>query len=128
MITKFIGPNHWLSDYYPCSVYVDGTEFKSVRHALEASKFPVVNRHGFTYGSATRARRLSQHLTGVHQVPILSGWDERKVLKNLLEQKFSTKTLQDALILTTGQHLHDANCHLNGVLLMEIRQERHWVL
>jgi len=137
MINSFTGPYHWLSNFYPCSVYLDGLEYLSVEHAYQAAKFHPDFRSVFWGGSAGRAKRNGKLTLGK-----LPDWRENKVrtMKHLLEQKFSTKELQQKLIDTGDQELVEGNhwgdtfwgvC--NGVgennlgkLLMGVRQERPW--
>jgi len=134
-IRGFNGPNRFLSNFSLCLVELDGVNYRTVEHAYQAAKtttaeFREAIRLCETPG---QAKRLGRKTT------IRPNWDEIKldVMRDLLQQKFSTGYLRTALLATQDRELIEENtwydtfwgvCHGEGLnwlgkLLMEIREE-----
>lgn len=133
-IDKFSGDHHFLSNFYPCLVKLDGVRYASVEHAYQAAKtMDKKERKKFHGIKANAAKKLGR------QVKIRSDWESVKisVMKELLVQKFSDGHLRQLLLDTGDSQLVEGNdwsdtfwgkCgnkghnHL-GRLLMEVRTE-----
>lgn len=136
-ITSFSGDYRFLSNFYPCTVVLDGMTYPSVEHAYQAAKTLWHHKRlPFTSGgllTAGEAKRRGQDLT------IRKDWEQVKidVMRGLLEQKFcSDQSLFAQLLNTENFYLVEGNTwgdtfwgvcngkgknHL-GLLLMDIRQ------
>lgn len=128
-IDKFVGENHWLSNFSE-----EGLK-PSVEHYYQATKAFKVDDAMFvmlakTPGNAKRRGR---------RIPIREGWDEMKldVMLKLLRVKFKIEPLRTKLLDTQGKMLVEGNTwgdtywgvcngigknHL-GNLLMQVREE-----
>ncbi len=134
-IDSFQGEFRWLSNFWPCSVMLDGMTFPSTEHAYQAAKtLTLGERKKFQVGTAGQAKRLGR------KVKIRSDWESVKldVMLNLLRQKFSSGELRSKLIATGNTELIEGNTwgdrfwgvcdgrgenHL-GKLLMKVRAEQ----
>lgn len=135
-ITRFREEYFFLSNFYHVFISLGGRIYPSVEHAYQASKtFHPLERIAILEAkTAPQAKRLGKHLAHMR-----SDWDnvKLKVMRELLEQKFSTehKTLREKLIATGDAEIVEGNnwgdtfwgvCggegenHL-GRMLMEIR-------
>lgn len=134
-ITKFSGEYRWLSNFYPCNIYVDTVLYPSVEHAYQAAKTIHAEEKEVIRSSPTAgiAKKLGKHVT------IRDDWEEIKIptMANLLWQKFMSSTeLANKLKETSGRQLVEGNTwgdtfwgvcrgtgsnHL-GELLMSIRK------
>ena len=135
-ITSFSGDYRFLSNFYPCTVVLDGIEFPSVEHAYQAAKtldYCARLRLTYTWVSPGEAKRMGQTFT------LRPDWEQVKidVMRGLLEQKFcSDQSLFAQLLNTENFYLVEGNTwgdtfwgvcngkgknHL-GLLLMDIRQ------
>lgn len=133
MITSFSGQYRFLSNFWPCKVFLEGEEYPSVEHAYVASK---VTDHELRKLVASKltpgdAKRLGRKL------PLRPDWDAIKldVMKELLVQKFIDPELAEKLVATGDQELIEGNTWGDtfwgvcdgvgennlGKLLMEIR-------
>lgn len=134
MIDSFYGKNRFLSNFYTCSVRLDGQTYATLEHAYQAVKTLDLNerqriRDVRTPGQAKRQGRF---------VTLREDWEETKVnfMRQLLEQKFKQGTsLRKKLDATAPHELIERNgwgdtfwgvCdgvgqNWLGVLLMEIR-------
>lgn len=104
-ITEFQGDEHWLSNFWPCAVMLDGTAYPSVEHAYQAAKFD--QNHGLrarigelpaNHSGAAIAKRL-----GAGQHPL--DWSLRKldIMEQLVRDKFSSLNPElRAKLLATG--------------------------
>lgn len=134
-IDQFTGRHRFLSNFWPCFVYLDGLRYVCVESAYQAAKTNCeLTRGKFQCMSPSEAKRRGAKL------PLPTDWDERKteVMRNLLRQKFAPGSLlAQRLHLTGNAELIEGNTwgdtfwgRYNGVgenhlgrLLMEIRQE-----
>lgn len=133
-ITQFQGEYHWLSNFAPSAVTLDGVYYPTVENAYQAAKtedpdLRLVFRHG-TPGMAKTAGK-SLHLR--------DDWNKvkLKVMKGLVTQKFQLPYYREKLLATGTAHLEEGNnwkdpywgvCngvgtnHL-GKILMKVRAE-----
>ncbi len=132
MITSFTGEYRWLSNFYPCSVWLEGVEYPSVEHAYQAAKFPASERRPFLTCTAAKAKALGKSR------PAITAAEKRKVMKNLLAQKFSGQPLRGLLEATGSQLIVEGNTwgdtfwgvcegrgkNVLGELIMQVRRER----
>lgn len=107
MISEFIGPNRFLSNFWPSKVEMGGLDFPTVEHAYQAMKtVDQQARYAIklqkTPGEAKRMGRV---------VKIRRDWDAVKdrVMMELLQQKFSTKDLRQQLLATGEEELAEGN-------------------
>lgn len=140
-INEFRGAYRFLSNFWPggIPVFLDGDEYTTVEHAFQASKtlhmrerraFQKVLRPGEAkkMGRALKDRGLQR-----------PDWEnvKRRIMKDLLGQKFSEPELRDKLLDTGDQEIIEGNtwgdtywgvCNGQGQnwlgkLLMEVRSE-----
>ncbi len=137
-ITSFTGSYRFLSNFYPCSVTLDGVEYKSVEHAYQAAKSldPEVRKKFLNpgrRGGAGAAKHMGRH------VVLRPDWEEVKlsVMFDLLRKKFASGDLRRALLSTDDAELVEGNdwgdqewgvCwgkgeNKLGKLLMQVRAE-----
>lgn len=139
-ITSFSGEYRFLSNFWPCTVTLDGEQYPSVEHAYQAAKIPCA------WEAAPQARRAIADLPTPGQakqagkrISIREGWESHRifVMRELLQQKFSTDPLRSQLIATYPFHLEEGNTwgdtfwgvckgrgqNVLGRMLMEIRDE-----
>lgn len=102
-IIKFDGPHRFLSNFYPCSVTLDGVVYPSTEHAYQAAKTldPAARATVLATRSCGDARRLGQ------TVPLRPGWEQMKfgVMFNLLAQKFVPGSQLAWQLVQTGEGL-----------------------
>jgi ribA/ribD-fused uncharacterized protein len=141
LIDDFQGDYHFLSNFAPAQVMLDGVEYPTVEHAYQAAKTLEPGERERIRGASTPglARKLGRKLT---QHP---DWPDRKVeiMRGLVWQKFEARPDLQKLLLATGDvelvegnTWHDnfwGNCRCSrctaapgqnwlGRLLMEVRQ------
>lgn len=136
-ILEFQGEHRWLSNFWPCSVELDGLVFSSVEAAYVAAK---------TTDIETRKKIQSLSTAGEckrfgRTIKLREDWEAVKldVMYKLLVQKFNNKELARKLLDTGDCHIQEGNkwndrfwgvCkgqgenHL-GKLIMKIRSELH---
>jgi ribA/ribD-fused uncharacterized protein len=145
MINKFKGEFHWLSNFYPVPVVLDGMTFESVEHAYVAAKTldQQAREKIRRLPNAAAAKKLGRRIG--RTIQLRPAWNDNfrtEVMRGLLKQKFQSLPLRQKLIdtgdeiLIEGNHWHDnwfgccrcSKCggqgrNILGVLLMEIRAE-----
>jgi ribA/ribD-fused uncharacterized protein len=134
-ITTFDGDPRYefLSNFHPCTVVLDGVEYRTVEHAYQAAKTldRAEREHVRCAPTPAEAKERGRHLT------MRPDWPDIKidVMRALLEQKFSTGPLRDKLLATKPSPLIEGNTwddrfwgvcdgegeNWLGRLLMEIR-------
>lgn len=136
MIERFEGQFKFLSNFYPCTVMLDGEEFPSIEHAYQAAKTLVAAQRAQVSKcfSPGEAKKLGRTLL------LRDDWEDVKlaIMEALLREKFVDPTLEKQLLDTGEQELVEGNwwgdtywgvCrgsgenHL-GKLLMKIRAEK----
>lgn len=107
IIDSFRNKNRFLSNFFPCTVYLDGVSYPSVEHAYQAAKtHDLTIRESFRSVTASEAKRKGSN------VLLRPDWEGKKleVMKNLLEQKFREGTeLRNMLDQTKGNTLVEGN-------------------
>lgn len=101
MIKEFQGPYRWLSNFYRCSVLLDGIVYPTVEHAYQAAK---------TNDNTWRLRILAIERPGdvkrlALALPIRPDWEKVKVqvMQDLLVQKFQQAPFKAWLLKTEGE-------------------------
>ena len=135
IVPAFQGRYRFLSNFFAVPIEMDGTIYRSVEHAYQASKTFVDSARIMvlalkTPGEAKRAGR---------EVPIRPDWESVKldVMRSLLHKKFADHDLRRKLLATGDAELVEGNNwgdrfwgrvdgvgdnHL-GKLLMQVRDE-----
>ena len=134
-IAGFRGTYRFLSNFYPCTIYVAGLPYPSLEHAYQASKTgdPKARekiRQCFGPGQAKRAGR---------DIKLIFNWDDIKeeVMLDLVRQKFKQRDLRDKLLDTYPCQLLETNTwgdrfwgicegtgeNKLGLILMKVRAE-----
>ena len=135
IIKEFRGDYYFLSNFYPVSIKVEDNTYSSVEAAYQAMKCKTKDqRKQFVGLSAVQAKRLGK------QIPLRDNWDKEKfrVMKHLLEIKFSNKNLKKRLKETGDAFITHENYwkdtywgvykgkgkDILGKLLMQIRDSK----
>jgi ribA/ribD-fused uncharacterized protein len=135
-ITSFRGPDHFLSNFYPCFITVEDEVYPTVENAYQASKtLDEPTRRDFIYLTPMDAKRYGKEIT------IRADWECIKldVMEGLLKQKFKVGSDLAQKLMNTGEeelvegnHWHDTywgQCPLGngenhlGKLLMKVRAD-----
>jgi ribA/ribD-fused uncharacterized protein len=134
MIDSFFGKYRFLSNFFPCSIWLEKQCFTSVENAYQASKtLDLSLRRQFINLTPGQAKRFSK------TIPARKDWNEVKlaIMEGLVRQKFSEPRFAKLLISTGNHELIEGNkwgdtywgqCggkgenHL-GRILMRIREE-----
>lgn len=100
MINKFEGYYHFLSNFYPCSVTVDGYIYQNSEAAFQAAK--VVDnklKKVFTYLPPSEAKYLGRH------IKLRSDWErvKDKVMYEVVKAKFIQNPDLHQMLLATGE-------------------------
>lgn len=107
MIDHFDGDNKFLSNFYPCTVEALGTVFPSVEHAYQAAKSrDILERIKIRDAeTAGQAKRMGQ------KVKLQPDWHlhKRRIMEELLLQKFRDPELRAMLMATEGHDLVEGN-------------------
>ena len=135
-ITSFRGKYDFLSNFYPCFVYLDGERYSSVERAFQAAKtLDKSERKQFQLCPTNgEAKRRGRH------IKLRNDWETVKydVMYNLLKSKFSSnESLKTRLLSTGNAYLEESNNHGDriwgtvkgvgennlGKLLMQVRSD-----
>lgn len=140
MIDDFRGCHHFLSNFHPSQVEMDGMVYPTVEHAYQAAKtdVPWIREKLTLAKTPAEAKRMGRTF------PIRGDWDKVKVdvMLGLLRQKFTIPQLRRLLKDTGTEELAEGNTwhdvfwgvvvdsegkkvgenHL-GRLLMQVREE-----
>jgi ribA/ribD-fused uncharacterized protein len=106
MIDSFSGPNRFLSNFWPCRVFLDERVYTSTENAYQAAKTLIFDdRKPFESCAPGQAKRLGRRLI------IRTDWEEvkLKVMEELLRQKFSYPALKEMLLATGDQKIEEGN-------------------
>lgn len=108
MITSFSNENAFLSNFYPCRIYMSGYSYGSVEHAFQASKTLNIDERMEIRNAPTpgKAKRLGR------RVQLRKDWESIKIgnMKSFLVQKFySNAELKQKLIDTGDKQLIEGN-------------------
>lgn len=88
-IEQFQGEYRFLSNFYPCVVFLKGVQYPTVEHAYQAGKFRYQNVREVIRDCATpgQAKRKAHVLTLAEKYPLTENFRVR-LMKRLLRQKF----------------------------------------
>ena len=59
---KDVRPYNCFSNFYPCTVAVDGMQFRSAEAAFQAQKVPLEKRRDFIFCTPSAAKHLGRHV------------------------------------------------------------------
>lgn len=106
VINRFSGEYRWISNFYPCEVYLDRIKYPSVEHAYQAAK-TTGDRSLFLDCTAAEAKARGQ------SIPLRADWDEIKIdiMKMLVWQKFycQSNKLGERLLETGNSVIIEGN-------------------
>lgn len=135
IINKFSGRYNFLSNFYPCRIYLDGIAFPSVEHAFQAAKTLNIEerKNVAVCRTSAEAKKYGRN------VELRNDWERVKVqiMLDLLRQKFQNVSLKELLISTEDAELVEGNTwndtfwgvsnntgsNMLGKLLMQVRSE-----
>lgn len=107
MISEFRGEYRWLSNFYPCTIVLEGVEYPSVEHAYMSRKSDSELWKDFcvTTISPEEVKKASKRIS------LLPHWESIKVdiMRECLTQKYSEEPLRSKLIATGSQILQEGN-------------------
>ena len=134
-IYEFKREYHWLSNFHPAEVTLDGVSYPSVENAYQAAKFPAESAERLTCktNGPGFAKRLGRSAGTSDE------WIAKKlaIMEDLVRKKFLIPELRDKLRATGGRHIEEGNYwgdrfwgtvngrgenHL-GKIIMKIRHE-----
>lgn len=101
MINSFKDDYRFLSNFWPCTVNLDGWWYPSVEHAYQAAKCLMPERGQFNIRmTAGQAKRLGQ------KIALRPDWEQIKleVMATLLIQKFAKGSHLGNKLLATAPH------------------------
>ena len=103
MIKEFQGEYRFLSNFWPCRVWLDGDEYKSVEHAYQAAKTLDKEQRQFIREAASPGQAKRRGNT----VRIRKDWESVKlvIMSDLVEQKFIYNSILKSQLLSTGDKL-----------------------
>ncbi len=137
-ITQFKGKHAFLSNFWPCRVWLDGVEYPSVECAYQAAKTTdPKNREQFVKAAPGEAKYLGRRLA------LRKDWENVKVdiMRSLVKQKFQyAPHLRQQLLDTGDAELVEGNTwndtfwgvdlhtgkgqNMLGRILMEVRDSK----
>lgn len=107
LISEFRGPYHFLSNFYPSPIMVDGMRYPTVEHAFQAAKTrdKIWREKIRTAETPSRAKLLGR------RCPMRDDWEQKKleVMEYLLTIKFKSPALQRRLMETGNEILIEGN-------------------
>lgn len=103
MINRFTGQYAFLSNFHPCTISFEKKLYKTVEHALQASRTTDPARREFI-------RKLPAPGKAKHfgdTLPLDPAWEDQKlkIMEQLLQQKFENPFLKPLLIATAPEEL-----------------------
>ena len=111
MIASFKGEYRWLSNFWPCEVYYDGTMWPSVEHAYVAQKCRPEHYLAAREAILKLVNPATVKAIG-KKLPMRDNWDDLKVLTmlNLVRCKFTqNQDLREKLLATGDLKLVEGN-------------------
>jgi len=107
MINQFQNEHRFLSNFWPCCVFLDGLAYPSVEHAYVAAKTLDISKRHEIRGVPTpgQVKRLGRKLKLRHD------WEDVKlgVMQDLVTQKFTDPALRALLEATRPHELVEGN-------------------
>ena len=114
-IMLFKDDSGYLSNFYPCFIVLDGTQYPSVEHAFQAAKAKIGDKHTYIDFSGKKITMLARDYIGSARTPgeakrrgknikLRLGWEDMKlgVMEGLVRQKFSNDWYLAERLLKTG--------------------------
>jgi hypothetical protein len=105
-ITSFSEENRFLSNFYPCTIEIEGIEYPSVEHAYQAAKtLNIAEREEIALLTAGQAKRRG------YRVTLRDDWESIKlrIMEDLIRQKFNERVLREKLKATGDAELIEGN-------------------
>lgn len=105
-IESFQGDNRWLSNFYPCTVTLEGITYPSTENAYQAMKCEnTADRLKFVDIPAGKAKRLGR------KIEVRKDWESVKedVMNQLLAIKFSQDFFKQKLLNTGDAEIQEGN-------------------
>lgn len=108
MISTFTTDEYrWLSNFYPCVIEIDGSEFKSVEHAYMAAKSsdPIWKNFCLTEENPGIVKRMSK------EIQLREDWSDVKVevMRRCLQKKFTQEPFRSMLLATGTEYIQEGN-------------------
>lgn len=107
MISEFQGEYRWLSNFYPCTIILEGIKYPSVEHAYMSRKSDSELWKDFcsTTISPEEVKKASRRIS------LIPGWEgiRVEVMRECLIQKYSREPLRSKLVVTGSQILQEGN-------------------
>lgn len=136
MIKEFQNEYRWLSNFAPCSITLDGVEYKSVEHAYMSAKSddPIWKEICRFSPSPSKIKKVSR------TIELVPDWEQKKILVMMkcLVQKFNQSSYKEKLIDTRDKYIQEGNYwgdefwgvnlktgkgkNLLGIMIMTIRE------
>lgn len=106
-ISEFRGEYCWLSNFYPCSIILEGVEYPSVEHAYMSRKSDSELWKDFC-ATTVSPEEVKKAFRRISLIPV---WYRIKVevMRECLIQKYSREPLRSKLIATGSQILQEGN-------------------
>lgn len=137
MINRFKNEYHWLSNFYNCSVEINGLKYPSVEHAYQSEKSNDLEWK--LYCQFTKSAGLVKIKS--KELITIDCWHDIKllVMEYLLRQKYYKEPFKTLLLNTGNEYIEEGNYHNDefwgvnlrtgegfnnlGLLIMKIREE-----
>lgn len=125
-IDRFTGDYHWLSNFWPAPVVLDGVVYPTVEHAYVAAKTldPAIRAEILACPTPSKAKAMGK------TIQLRPGWQDMRpvVMEDLLRKKFTLPMLAARLKGTGDTTLSEGNTHGDkywGVSLLTGEGEDH---
>lgn len=108
MINSFTGQYRFLSNFWPCNIFLDSVSYPSVENAYQASKTTDLEiRKKFVYCTPGKAKRFWRESSNL----VRSDWPDIKlaVMLSLVGQKFLAEDLANLLLATGDVQIVEGN-------------------
>lgn len=107
MIEQFKDRYRWLSNFTPCSINLDGINYRSVEHAYMSAKSNDLKWKYFcrdTY-NPVEVKKASR------KIKLVYDWDKVKIdiMEKCIDQKFNQEPFLTKLLATGDQHIQEGN-------------------
>ena len=108
-ILQFTGEYRWLSNFFPCSITLDGEVYPSTEHAYMSAKSDDP-KWKFYCSLEKKAGKVKE---ASYKIQLVPDWDLKKisVMSKVLRQKFFYEPFRSMLLQTRDRHLEEGNNH-----------------
>lgn len=108
MINEFKDEYEWLSNFYPCEIYLNGLLFPTVEHAYMSEKTDDINWK-LTCCDASKSPGIIKRSS--RNVDLVNDWDAKKlvIMTLCLQQKFSKEPFTTKLLNTNQRYIQEGN-------------------